>query len=471
MLIPAVKKSIYRRLILTTLPLLAIFLILAGLGLDRAYQRSAIAAEFEKLQLQAWSLMADAEIEQGVVMMPELLQEPQFSAADSDLFGFVSDANNQRQWQSASVLLNDFELTPIVAGLTSIRAGQSDQTRLSSGVFVFRQGVTYVSEQHDKSHLTFIVVELGAHYKQQLGGYRQSLIFWLGLVLAVLLVLQFLALRWGLSPLATLAQELGDLERGKRDSLGDDYPLELLGVTENLNHLLESQNAQQARYRNTLSDLAHSLKTPLAVLQSQLEIANSEGQEDLLAQIKIMDDIVSRQLKRAVIQNPESLSASYQAGTVFIELGPVVERLVNALSTVYRDKNVQLDLSVDNIRCSIDESDLMELLGGILDNSFKYCHTHVSVNACLATASAFNKGISDDRVNIIIEDDGSGIPEAQYAAVLKRGVRLDNGSSGQGIGLTISLDILDAYGGELQIGRSELGGAKLSISLPCLPPL
>jgi two-component system sensor histidine kinase PhoQ len=472
----SVSKSIHQRLLITTLPLLAVFLILAGLGLDRAYQRSAADAEFQKLQLQAWSLMADAEIEEQKLMMPEQLQEPRVSGPESELLGFVVNSSNQRQWQSASAALNNSDLTAVTKYLSALYAGQSERMRLASGEFVFKQGVTYVSEQHEKNNLTFIVVELGKQYQSQLSHYRQSVIFWLGLVLLVLLFLQILALRWGLFPLRTLTHELADLEQGKRNSLSDEYPTELLGVTENLNQLLASKNAQQTRYRNTLSDLAHSLKTPLAVLQSRLELSNHQEREALLGQIDLMDSIVSRQLKRAVIKSVNSASenndfdvrhpseASDLIGKPSVSLNAVLTRLCNALQTVYQDKAVQVDMDIEDVNCPIDESDLMEMLGGVLDNAFKYCVQRIQISTELDATIASTGGF----VSIIIEDDGQGIPSGQYDTVLERGVRLDSNQAGQGIGLTVTSDIIDAYGGELQLAQADSGGAKIILSVPCL---
>lgn len=475
----SVSKSIHQRLLITTLPLLAVFLMLAGLGLDRAYQRSAVDAEFQKLQLQAWSLMADAEIEQQKLMMPEQLQEPRFSAPESDLLGFVVNSGNQREWQSASAALNNSDLTTVTKYLSALYAGQSERMRLTSGEFVFKQGVTYVSEQYEKNNLTFIVVELGKQYQSQLSSYRQSVIFWLGLVLVVLLFLQILALRWGLFPLSTLTHELADLEQGKRNSLSDEYPTELLGVTENLNQLLASKNAQQSRYRNTLSDLAHSLKTPLAVLQSRIELSDHQEREALLGQIDLMDSIVSRQLKRAVIKpgnnggnnssentgfdTKSNSEAGDRIGKPSVSLNIVLARLCNALQTVYHDKAVQVDINIEDVNCPIDESDLMEMLGGVLDNAFKYCVQRIQISTVLDTTAASAGGF----VTIIIEDDGQGIPSGQYDTVLERGVRLDSNQAGQGIGLTVTSDIIDAYGGELQLAQADSGGAKIILSVPC----
>ena len=155
------NSSIQRRLMASTLPLLAIFLLLAGFGLDRAYQAAAIDAEFQKLQLQAWSLMADAEIEQQVLVMPEQLQEPQFSAPESELLGFVLDAGNDIQWRSVSAESTAVDLALISDKLIAVRSGESLRERLPGGEFILRQGVTYVNDTFAQHNLTFAVLGLG----------------------------------------------------------------------------------------------------------------------------------------------------------------------------------------------------------------------------------------------------------------------------------------------------------------------
>lgn len=446
----------------STLPLLAICLLLAGFGLDRAYQAAAIDAEFQKLQLQAWSLMADAEIEQQVLVMPEQLQEPQFSAPESELLGFVLDAGNDIQWRSGSAESTAVDLALISDKLIAVRSGESLRERLPGGEFILRQGVTYVNDTFAQHNLTFTVLGLGEQYRQQLAVYRQSLVFWLGLILSLLLVLQFIVLRWGLRPMDRLAAELVDLEQGRREALSGSYPKELRGVTDNLNQLLLSKNTQQARYRNTLSDLAHSLKTPLAVMQARLENAGHEDRQTMLDQVRTMDDIVMRQLKRAVIRRADpqgqSIASSHQQplGVASVNVERVLQRLSKALQTVYQHKDITVSLNASDIACQVDESDLMEMLGSVMDNAFKYCRSQIVVDAMLR----------DGDIVICIEDDGQGIPAHQYHDVLQRGVRLDSANAGQGIGLAVAQDLIDAYGGELRLAQSEHGGAKVLIQLP-----
>ncbi len=467
-------QSIRRRLFVTSLPLLTVFLLLAGFGLDRAYQQSVTAAEFQTLQLQLWSLMADADIEQKKLLLPDVLQEPRFSRPESELLGFVVDANNQSLWRSPSAELSELDVSAFSDLLVSVRAGQLDRRVLDSGEFVFRQGVTYVNEHNEKYTVTFIVVELGNQYRVQRSIYRSSVLFWLSGILIALMFLQYLVLNWGLSPLAKLADEVKDLERGTQQRLNDDYPQELLGVTDNLNRLLITLKTQKDRYRNTLSDLAHSLKTPLAVLRAKLErpqnkVSDGDARKALLAQIDTMDSIVSHQLRRAVGGSVGEYSVkSVEEGDIgpllsalpAVSLAVVVDRVCRAMKTIYVDKHLAINVDIDgSMVLPVDEGDLMEVLGNVIDNAFKFSVAQISI---LAVAQPSGRSLV-----VTVADDGVGITAEQRAMVIQRGVRLDSSQSGQGIGLTVAQDIVDAYGGELSLHTSALGGLEVKIQWPC----
>jgi two-component system sensor histidine kinase PhoQ len=298
---------------------------------------------------------------------------------------------------------------------------------------------------------TFSVLEDYTPFEQQLGVYRRSLWGWLGAMALLLLAVLWLTLRWGLSPLRRVADELGRLEEGRQQQLAGDYPSELRGLTDNLNALLVRERAQQQRYRDALADLAHSLKTPLALMRGSLRGAPATaGAERMLEeQIERMDHIVGYHLQRASTSGRRALAAPRP-------LRPAVERLAGALAKVHADKSVQMEVDVDaGLRVRIDEGDLTELLGNVLDNAFKWCARRVRVRA----------SGHDGSLVILVEDDGPGVAPALAQEVLERGVRADESVPGHGIGLAVVRDIVAAYDGAVEIGRSELGGARIALTL------
>ncbi len=258
-----------------------------------------------------------------------------------------------------------------------------------------------------------------------------------------------------------MAEALKEIEDGKKDQLNGFYPKELHGVTNNLNLLIEKERKQQDRYRTTLGDLAHSLKTPLAVISGVMQTLSSPGavklsfidEQKLLAvneQVVRMNQIVSYQLQRAV-QMQQVTALSRRANVAGIS-----QRVIAALKKVYLDKNMLVETSIDeNVNFNGDERDLMELLGNVLDNAFKYGKSRLRINA---TFLEEGRGLQ-----IIVEDDGPGIAADEQEFVLQRGARADTLVQGQGIGLAVVTDIVTSYKGTIQVGRSALGGARIEI--------
>jgi two-component system sensor histidine kinase PhoQ len=248
------------------------------------------------------------------------------------------------------------------------------------------------------------------------------------------------------------------MQSGETQNIAGEHPHELQEVVDNLNQVLAREKALRQRYRNSLSDLAHSLKTPLAVLQSKVSANDGELQEILNEQVARMSQVVTYQLQRAV-------SAQQQGMYTHNDVDQILQRLQRALQKVYRDKHVHCDIRVVLGTVFVgDEQDLLEVLGNLLDNAFKYCRQHIVIDARCAQQSLI----------IRIGDDGAGIPEESRDLILQRGQRLDTQHPGQGIGLAVAVDIINSYGGKLTINDSTLGGAEFCLQLPLsnpLPPL
>jgi two-component system sensor histidine kinase PhoQ len=263
-----------------------------------------------------------------------------------------------------------------------------------------------------------------------------------------------------MAPLRRVEREIEAIEVGELTELGTGYPRELLGITTNLNTLLRSERDRLARYRNTLGNLAHSFKTPLAVMRNLLTspaAADLAVARQLDEQVGRMDDIVKYQLKRAAASGGTGL------GTAPVAVRDALEALRGALLKVYVDRGIACDLSVEE-GCLYfgDREDLTEMAGNLLDNAFKWARTRVRMTASrISTAGSRRDGLC-----LRVEDDGPGIPVGERARVLDRGARLDERVSGQGIGLSVVREVAALNGGNLTIGESSLGGAAIEIRLP-----
>jgi two-component system sensor histidine kinase PhoQ len=305
----------------------------------------------------------------------------------------------------------------------------------------------------------FQAAESRSSFKLHVTQYRRALWGWLIALGAGLVAAQAVVLRWALGPLAQVSAELRDIEGGRRAELTGRYPAELHGLTTNLNDLIRSSSAHLTRYRNALADLAHSLKTPLAVMRTALrDDADPAGFRQLVAeQVGRIDQTVDYQLQRAAASGRTALSAP-------VPVRAVMERLRASLAKVYAAKQLEFRIDVDErVVFSGDESDLLELLGNVLDNACKWARRHVDARALLAEPQAA------PRAGIVLEidDDGPGFPSADFDAHFGRGVRADPSTAGHGIGLAVVRDIVqDVYQGRVELLASAHGGARVRLTLP-----
>jgi two-component system, OmpR family, sensor histidine kinase PhoQ len=456
--VPESRYSLQTRLVLAFGILLILFLGLAGFVLDRAFKESVAAAVEERLQLQVYALLGVAEPDEEGFFLPDL-QDARFSQINSGLYGFILDSAGTEVWRSPSALeVNlqqaNFMNQHVAPGQTVFGAMDSpSQGRLSYASY----GTFWSALDQEYS---FIVMESVEPTTAEIGEFQSNLYLWFGGLALFLSIAQLTLLRWGMKPLQQLAMEVSSIEAGEKDQVEHDYPPELQAVSKNLNLLIKSERERQSRYRTTLGDLAHSLKTPLAVISGIVQQVRQKSEvvdqgdkvalQELDEQLERMNQIVSYQLKRA------TRSEQSQHLGVTVQAVPVVEKIISALEKVYLDKPISLVKNLDaEAFFQGEESDLMELCGNLLDNAFKYCRSEIRVRVS-------KKGQS---LQLDVEDDGQGIAEQDREWVLKRGARGDTLKSGQGIGLAVAVDIVSAYKGEISVGTSELGGASIHVRL------
>ncbi len=440
---------------------LAAFLGLAFFALDQAFFDAALSSQRDRLQGYLHAYLAGADTNRaGNLIPPEVGPDPRFDRPDSGLYAVIVGDNvrnaKDRQWRSPSALGLDL---PVNIELDQGATEFSGPIRTAHGnLFVLSQGIAWSVANRPELKLTVTIAEDAAALQTQVRVFRRTLLAWLG-GLGVLLILLLLAvLRWSMAPLRKVAADLNQVERGAAEHLGDRYPTELSGLAANLNNFIDSERDRLKRYRNTLADLAHSLKTPLAVMRTQLEAETDEKQLrwTVLEQVGRMDEIVAYQLSRAATSGRQTFAAP-------LPLEPFAEEIVRSLEKVYAAKHVLCEFEIDpDARFRGDQGDLMELLGNMLENAFKWAEHTV-----LFSAHPVNP--TDNRfggVDLIIEDDGPGIAEGQVEHLLQRGVRGDERVQGHGIGLSIVQDIVKAYSGSLKVSRSKtLGGARFDVRL------
>jgi two-component system sensor histidine kinase PhoQ len=436
---------------------LIFFLGLTGWLVDRAFRESAETSIKERLQVHISAVIAASDLrDDGTMEIRHALLEPRFDLPGSGLYArVVRIGEGGWGWSSKSALGLDI---PYLVGLHSgEQRFQIIHGVLGSDLIAYHFVASYELGGRDATFI-FSVAESLERFYAQVGGFRRTLWGWLGGVTVALLVVQGFILKWGLSPLRRVADDLTAIEKGETTHLEGRYPRELQGLTGNLNALIRSEREHLNRYRHTLSDLAHSLKTPLAVLQGELEKRGHDAtlQSTAGEQVSRMRQIIDYQLQKAAASGRTTLSAP-------VSIVETAQRILGTMNKVYADKNVAVKLEVDTgLVYSGDKDDLLELMGNLIENAFKWCRTQVVVSGRKIRSANNNEAVME----ICIEDDGPGIPADMIRSVLQRGIRADERTSGHGIGLAIVREIVHLYEGRLDIGKSALGGAKMTVTLP-----
>ena len=273
------------------------------------------------------------------------------------------------------------------------------------------------------------------------------------LALIVILLLQRVTVRRALRPLERARQQISQLQSGQRSQLDAQVPLELEPLVTQINHLLAHTEDNLKRSRNALGNLGHALKTPLAVMISLVNdprlAAYPQIQTTLREQLEQIQQRMSRELNRARLAGDALPGAQFDADAE-------LPGLLSTLGMIHGE-HLQLTHNVaPGLLLPWDREDMLELLGNLLDNACKWADSQVVLSI----------GQSIDGFVIEVQDDGPGIPEAERAQVFSRGTRLDEQASGHGLGLGIVRDIVDAWGGVLQLETGELGGLLVRVRLP-----
>ncbi len=449
--------SINSRMLIVAGIVLVGFLGITGMTLERSFVASAEDALKERLRVHLTAVIASADIrEDGSLQLVYALPESRFFIEGSGLYAKILGNNGNILWVSPSL----GKLTiPVYAGLGRGESLYEDlKTSEGTPVLAYSLGVTWGDSDKIKGGYTFVVAESQDRLNQQVLQFRQNLWGWLAGVTVVLLVMLTIILRWGLAPLWRVAEDLREIEAGRHSELLGRYPKELRGLTDNLNALIRSNREHEERYQASLGDLAHSLKTPLAVLRGVIEVPG-QSLPSLCAtveeQVQRMDQIVQYQLQRAATSGRTALLAP-------VDVAAITAKVVKALHKVYAEKGVRSRVEVaPALDFHYNEGDLMELLGNVIDNAFKW-----SVSQVVVRIDKVITVLPGAALLIEVQDDGPGIEPEKVATVLARGGRLDTQVSGHGLGLALVRDIVELYHGRLEIRRAEIGGASVRIALP-----
>lgn len=434
-------------MILAASLVLLAFAAVTAIALQQAFERRSEQALHDRLQGMIYALLGAAELnDRGqLILAIDDLPESGLKQLDSGLYAWVTSVTGDVVWSSPS-LMHDPVVIPVRG------PGEWNFTHDPiAGLYIMALGVNWIGDDGRARRFDITVADDARRLETEQTRFMQAIWLWLLLGAAILISIQLLVLRWGLSPLRRLTRELKQLESGEGEQIEGRFPTELTPLKDGLNSMLRHERMQQQRYRHALGDLAHSLKTPLAVLNAELDEQSdgSDRQQRTREQLERMQQIVDYQLARAATAGSSGLTRP-------VRLAPLAEKLIRALEKVYLDKNLNFKAHIPKkLRVRMDQGDLTEMLGNVLDNAGKWSQQQV----------LFSASLKGGQVCFVIEDDGPGFPE-DTEAVMRRGVRADSLTEGQGLGLSLVNDIVTGYSGQISIGQSRFGGGQVTITIP-----
>ncbi len=441
--------SLRLRLILMAAVVLVIALAAVGVALATAQERTAVSALRERMESYVYLVLAASEVnELGQFDVDADLGDPRLSQPGSGLYAHVHHGDSH--WNSPSALgLRLPELADLEAGETRF-----EEPTPTLPYFAFRYGIAWQLAENSVLPMTVTILVDPSTLAAQVEAFRQGLVRSLTAAGVILVIALVIMIALAFKPLRKVAEDVGRIESGRSARLEGDYPSEIEPLARNVNRLLETEKANQERYRNALDSLAHSLKTPLAVIRAGVRVHGEEARDAIDKAAEDMDHLISTRLQRAAASTRRTLAEP-------VAVAPQAARLLTSLNKVYSHKMIRADVSITpELNFYGEKRDLLEIMGNLFDNAFKYGERAVRVAAGPVGEDAPRPGLW-----LKVEDDGPGIDPRRWNQLLQRGVRGDERVEGHGLGLAIVLELVSAYGGEITISKSDLGGACLKVEL------
>ena len=465
-LAPSFLSSLKTRLLLLATVVLAAGLALFALQLSTMFRQHVERNVQAQLELYLEQLIVALRRQpDGTYATSALLPDPRFMRPLSGLYWQVNDLHGHVLARSRSLwdgILPAPAREPEDRPLWFDAKGPADERLLVLARKVQLPAATLPAPKTDAKRtsdadatpLIFMVARDQAEVDKAANAFRRDLVISL-IVLAGVLLVALMAQVWlGLRPLTALRRQIAAVRAGKATEVRTPAVAEIQALVDELNALLEQQRRHMEQARARAGNLAHGLKTPLAALTALARDLLEAGQQDsaraVLQQVLLLRRQVEHELSRARVRGGRRVTTS-------TSLPRTIARLLQTIQRLHDGKRLQWQVHVaDGLTVRMEEGDLLELAGNLLENAVKWANSTVCVKAAA----------ENGWIVLTIEDDGPGVPVAHRRRILERGVRLDESVPGSGLGLAIVQEIVEAYGGRLELKDSRLGGLAVSVQLP-----
>lgn len=462
MLNKLLPNSLAYRLLAMTVLWTTLALLITGLILSAVF-RTNTQRDFERLlQAHTYNLMGAIDVSQeGRLSGAPNLGDPRFVTPLSGWYWSVATADNPSQplIHSPSIPGDALDIPPTseypfddeFRRLTLVADAQGNSIRqLEAQLFVGEGTTLYqVLVAGNSSDIEAAVDQFN----------RTLLLFFLlfgfGTILAT-----FFVIRLGLRPLSAATEALHNVREGQADALEGTYPTEIQPLAAEINALIAANRAIVERARTQVGNLAHAVKTPLAVILNEVRPGSDEKSALIADQAELMKSQVQTYLDRARI------SAQRNTVVARTQVVPVLSKMVRVMERLAPTITFEVDENAADPVFRGEQQDLEEILGNLLENASRFARDKVLVSILDDGEGEF----ADSSLTIVIEDDGPGLMAAERKEALKRGMRLDESQPGSGLGLSIVRDMTGEYGGTFRLDDSTLGGLKAVIVLPKLSP-
>ncbi len=440
-------RSLRFRLATGALIAIAVALSLAWFVLGHLFEDYVADQYANEMTSVSDALAARITIEKGQLSLTGGPSDPRFQIPVGGRYWQISPDNGQAPLRSNS--LWDLELSRALFSKDLYCGFHQAEGPDGNSILITAKDIS-VADGDGQQRFTVYTAFSKNEMEEALANYHRPLLLMLVATGALLLLGAFLQGFLGLRPLVRLRQDVADIRAGHSTNIGSAGPSEVTPLVNEINLLLSERETAVERARARASDLAHGLKTPLTVLSHLVEDLPERQRQTALQQIELVRQRADRQLQAARMGVEQMTTTS---------LLPISGKLVKVLSAAIRDRDITWDMNIDpGLMVPADPADLAEAIGNLLDNAARFARKRIEINALE----------SGGTIILRVADDGPGVDPERYAAVLKRGVSDTDDTTSSGLGLAISGDIATAYGGELSLGRSRLGGLEAILTLPAI---
>lgn len=426
---------------------IAILLIGGGIALDRVLTAAITRSFDEGLKYVLTAMISSAELgPDGEVLFNRPLADQRFLEPASGLYYQISGAG-QDDWRSRSLWDRALKVRPS-NGQPGFHVYDSMEFPNEPLRVMQREVILPGSD----TRWTFIAAQARSGLDEQIGALRSTLVKSFALLGLGLIILAALQTVYGLRPLRRIAQEIALMRDGVKSRVTVPLPREVSPLVEELNGLIAHTEQQADEARRHAGNLAHALKTPLTVVMNAATAGAPDLAPTVIRETGTMRRQIDHHLARARAIGRRGATQSRAP------IWPTIEAVERAARRLYPDARIDR-AGVRDAVARVEKQDLEEMLGNLVENAAKYGGGSVFVTVEDAAPRGF--------VDIVVEDDGSGIPEAERVRIFDRGARLDTGKPGTGLGLAIVRDVAEIYGGGVSLSESEdLGGLLVRLSLP-----